>query len=113
MYGMYGYGLWIVEDKQNGRIIGRAGISIRNIDGEDCNELGYVIRREYRNKGYADEVCRAIIEYAADELEILELYIVSELDNLYSEHLALKLGFEKIAEIQDRDICLNFFYKKI
>lgn len=113
MYGLYGYGLWIVEDKRNGTIIGRAGISIRNIDGEDCNELGYVIRREYRNQGYAGEVCRAILDYAGDELLMKELYIVTESDNRYSEQLACSLGFEKFALVMDADTPLIIFFKKI
>ncbi len=113
MYGLYGYGLWIVEDIHNGRIIGRAGISIRSIDESDCNELGYVIRREYRNKGYAGEVCRAILAYAAETLGMQEMYLVTAEDNLYSKRLAAGLGFEQIAELSDEKSPVIFFYKKI
>lgn len=113
MYGLYGYGLWIVEDKQTGTIIGRAGISIRNIDGKDCNELGYVIRREFRNQGYAREICRAILKYATESLEIPDMYIVTEKDNRLSERLALSLGFEKITETADEKKSYLIYYKKI
>lgn len=39
MYGFYGYGLWLVFEKETDELIGRAGIEIRNIDGADKNEL--------------------------------------------------------------------------
>ncbi len=112
MYGLYGYGLWIVEDIRTGGIIGRIGISIRNIDGKDCNELGYIIRREYRRQGYAGEVCRSILNYAAETLGMQEIYIVTEQDNLYSERLALSLGFDKFSEIRDENIIYKIFLKK-
>lgn len=98
MYAFYGYGLWLVFDKKNSKLIGRIGISIRNIDGEDQNELGYIIGREYRNQGYAKEVCSEVVKYAGEELGIKELYIVSHNDNYMSEGLARALGFELIGE---------------
>ena len=90
---MYGYGLWIVEDKQNGRIIGRAGISIRNIDGDDENELGYIVHRKYRGQGYSKEVCKAIIAYAKEVLDIEKLFIVTRAENTKSIELSKVLGF--------------------
>ena len=98
MYGFYGYGLWLVFDKNNGALIGRMGISIRNIDGEEQNELGYIVKREYRNKGYAKEVCEAIIEYAHNNLFMDTLYIVCHDDNTASCRLAKALWFELMGE---------------
>lgn len=94
VYGLYGYGLWVVFDKKDGRLIGRAGIGIRNIDGKDENELGYIIKKEYRNKGYCTEICSAILEYSWNELGFDRMYIVTELRNLISVRIAEKLGFE-------------------
>ncbi len=111
MYGFYGYGLWLVFDKNNNELIGRIGISIRNIDGEDKNELGYLIKREYRNKGYAKEVCSAIVKYAGDKLDIYELYIVSHSENKLSERLARSLGFELIGETAGDEEKYKIFVK--
>ncbi len=93
MYGLYGYGLWLVFDKADGRMIGRAGISVRTIDGEDRNELGYILRREYRRQGYAYEVCQGIMNYAFNKLKMEDLLIVTDKRNLPSCDLAEKLGF--------------------
>ena len=98
MYGFYGYGLWLVFDSANGALIGRIGISIRNLDGEEVRELGYVIKKEYRRKGYAIEVCKAAMEYAFEFPEIDKIYIVTHSENMASIGVANKLGFEYIGE---------------
>lgn len=104
MYGFYGYGLWLVFDKITGALIGRIGISIRNIDGEEVRELGYIVKKQYRNKGYAKEVCQRVIEYAAEFPEIDKLYIVTHNENTASQGLAVRLGFELVGEsINDKE----------
>ena len=111
MYGFYGYGLWLVFDSKDGTLIGRIGISIRNLDGEDVRELGYLIRKEYRKKGYATEVCRATIKFAAEFPEIDKLYIVTHKDNEASEGLAIKLGFELAGESMSEKDKYKIFVK--
>ena len=111
MYGFYGYGLWLVFDLKDGTLIGRIGISIRNIDSEDVRELGYLIRKEYRKKGYATEVCRATIKYAAEFPEIDKLFIVTDKDNVASESLAKKLGFELVGESMGEEDKYKIFVK--
>ncbi len=94
MYAFYGYGLWGVCEKETGRLIGRAGISNREFYGRIFHELGYIIAKDCRQKGYATEACRAIIEYARTELAAEVLICLIEPKNLVSKRLALKLGFE-------------------
>lgn len=93
VYGLYGFGLWVVTERESGRLIGRAGISLRDVDGGERMELGYLIAREYRRKGYAYEVCSAIRDYAFGRLGADTLYIVTEPDNEASVRTAKKLGF--------------------
>lgn len=93
MYYYYGYGMWIIRDRKTGNLIGRAGIEHREAEDEVMAELGYIIGREYQGMGYAQEVCRAIMEYAVSELEISELHCFIHPQNLASIHLAKKLGF--------------------
>lgn len=113
MYGLYGYGLWVVLDKQTGTLIGRVGIEIRQIDGEDKNEIGYSIRREYRNKGYALETGNAVLDYARDILDIEEIFCVVKADNEISIAVACKLGFEIYAESEMNNAHFIVFQKKI
>ncbi len=101
MYYYYGYGMWIVRDRENGALIGRAGIGHRDVGDEVFMELGYVIAKEYQNKGYATEVCRAVIRYAGEELGVRQIHCFIHPDNRASVRLARKLGF---TEMPDTDV---------
>lgn len=111
MYGFYGYGLWLVFHKESGELLGRMGISIRNIDGNDENELGYIVHRKYRGQGYATEVCKAIISYAKDVLDIEKLFIVTHVQNAKSIGLSRVLGFDYIGDVTQDNIDYKFFVK--
>lgn len=91
MYRFYGYGMWIVCDKKTGALIGRAGIEHREELGGEL-ELGYAIGVPWQHKGYATEVCTAILAYAKEELGISSVCCLIEEGNGVSEHLAKKLG---------------------
>ena len=91
VYGFYGYGMWTVLEKESGAIIGRAGISWR--EGYDVPELGFVIAVPYQGKGYAYEVCQAILEYGKKELGFNEYQVLVMEGNTKSEALCQKLGF--------------------
>lgn len=45
MYGFFGYGLWLVFDKKTGELVARAGVENRSIDGQNCQELGYLVKK--------------------------------------------------------------------
>ena len=92
MYRFFGYGMWLVFEKRTGKLIGRAGIEHREeLDGE--LELGYAIHPDYQRKGYATEVCRAIVEYAFFELGFEEICCLIERENNASIHFAEHIGF--------------------
>lgn len=92
MYEFFGYGMWIVCEKETGKLIGRAGVEHREeFQGE--LELGYAIGVPYQGKGYATEVCEAILSYTGEELGFPEVYCLIEEGNSVSEHLAEKIGF--------------------
>ena len=97
MYGFFQYGLWLVYERNTGKLIGRAGLEHREIDGRTRQELGYIIHREFQGKGYGYEACRAVLEYAKQELELDEIFVCTDINNNPSRTLALKIGFESYA----------------
>lgn len=112
MYGFYGYGMWIVEVKYSGRVIGRVGI-------EPCgeeNELGYVIAEPWRRLGIAYEVCRAVMKYGFEELGLDQISARVQSRNHPSKGLLQKLGFQKHSEtaesgtIMEKWICRKVFF---
>jgi RimJ/RimL family protein N-acetyltransferase len=98
MYRFYGYGMWIVIEKETGKLIGRAGVEHREDLGGEL-ELGYAISAAYQGKGYAMEVCSAILAYARDELGFREICCLIEPDNERSISFAGKLGFKLLGTI--------------
>lgn len=102
MYGFYGYGLWLVFDRETKELIGRVGISRRCIDGEECCELGYIIKSSRQRQGIGTEVSRAVLNYATDRLGMDKMWLCAASDNTASLALAHKLGFELYGDcVQD------------
>lgn len=99
IYGFYGYGLWTVLLKETGQVIGRAGISMR--DGYDLPELGFVIEVAEQRKGYAFEVCSAILQYAKEELQMEGVQALVCAGNEASERLLTKLDFVQKQEVNE------------
>lgn len=93
VYGFFGYGMWLVFEKETDRLIGRAGLEYRDYCEEGEVELGYVIDSDFWRQGYATEVCRAIIQYAANRLNMERIYCRVAPDNMASVRLLEKLGF--------------------
>lgn len=100
VYHFYGYGIWTIEEKKSGQIIGRAGISWR--EGFDLPELGFVIGVPWQRKGYAYEVCTAILTYAKEELGMERMQALVMKGNEKSAGLCEKLGF-----VCEREVCLE------
>ena len=92
-YRFYEFGIWALTLRQSGKLIGRAGISIR--EGYDLPELGYVIGKEYQGCGYAKEALDAIMDYAAGELGMSEFMAFTKERNTPSVRLLKSLGFVK------------------
>lgn len=91
IYKFYGYGLWTIVEKTTGKVIGRAGLSHR--EGYETVELGFVIGTSWQRKGLAEEVCRAILDYAEKDLFFTTVQALVKEPNLASVSLCRKLGF--------------------
>lgn len=91
VYGFYGYGMWTVLEKKSGRIIGRAGLSLR--EGYEIPELGFVIGVPWQRQGFAYEVCMAVLQYGKAELNFTSFQAFVMEGNTKSRMLCEKLGF--------------------
>lgn len=90
VYRFCGLGIWVIVEKRINRLIGRAGLAFR--DGYDTPEIGFIIGKEYQRKGYAYEVCRAILKYC-QSLDMKTIRVIYQKENRASEELCKKLGF--------------------
>ncbi len=107
VYGLMGFGVWTLERLTDGRVIGRAGYSVRG--GFDEPELGFLVGKEYQRQGYAMEACRAILEYGKTLLCFEKVQTLVKAENAVSIHMCEALGFEKVGEV---DIEENIYGKE-
>lgn len=68
MYRFYGYGMWLVYDRESHALIGRAGFSHQDLGDEIVLEMGYIIGVPYQRQGYAVEVCGKLLAFAREHL---------------------------------------------
>jgi RimJ/RimL family protein N-acetyltransferase len=96
IYGYYGFGVWTILEKESGVVIGRAGFSYS--EGFTEPDLGFLIAGPWQEKGYAEEVCSAILAYGREELGFERVLALVRPDNLRSLRLCRKLGFVEVGE---------------
>ncbi|MCH5271747.1 MAG: GNAT family N-acetyltransferase [Lachnospiraceae bacterium] len=102
IYGFYGFGIWTVLLKETEEIIGRAGLDMRA--GFEEPELGFLIGVPWQGRGFAQEICEAILFYAKAALEFTQVQAMVEPENDVSLMLLDKLGFTPVGEYVQRDI---------
>jgi ribosomal-protein-alanine N-acetyltransferase len=85
-----GFGMWIVEEKAAGRVIGHCGLQ-RLEDGDDV-EVGYYLGRPAWGHGYATEAARACLRFGFDVIHLPRIVAVARLENEASRHVLTKLG---------------------
>jgi RimJ/RimL family protein N-acetyltransferase len=89
-WGLLGYGMWAVELKETGALIGRAGFL--HPPGWPDFELGWLLGRPFWGSGYALEAARIALRYAFDELRRERVISLIRPDNHRSIKLAEALG---------------------
>lgn len=113
MYRFYGYGLWVIVDKTTNRLVGRAGLSHRQVDGQTEIELGYMIAKDRQREGLAYEVCKKIMTMAKHFFDIEHLLLFTQKDNIPSVRLAQKLGFTYYNTYTQGDCCYECYKKTL
>jgi RimJ/RimL family protein N-acetyltransferase len=85
-----GFGLWAVEEKATGLLLGRIGCY--DPEGWPAFEIGYTLARFAWGKGYASEGAAAALRYAREVLGRRDVTSVIKTGNRGSVRVATKLG---------------------
>ena len=85
-----GYGLWAVEEKASGSLLGRVGII--DHEGWPGFEVGWTLARAAWGKGYATEAARRAMQYAFEGLKRDRVISLIDRDNRASRQVAERLG---------------------
>lgn len=102
VYAFYEFGVWTIVERKSGAIIGRAGLSER--EGFEDVELGFVIGVPWQRKGYALEVCRAILNYGVEWLGFEKVQAFVEPGNRASLNLCAKLGMKAVERVNEKGV---------
>ena len=104
-----GFGQFGVERKEDGALVGRAGLNVWNptdwsitrldeADGPTEIEIAYLFGRDYWGNGYATEAAAAVRDWALGDLRLERLIALIYPDNARSIAVARKLGMEPEGE---------------
>ena len=88
----FGYGLFSVFLKATGELIGDCGLEQMDVQGVQAAELGYDLRSDFWDRGYATEAARAVRDYAFQVLQLPYLISLIRVGNLASKRVAEKVG---------------------
>jgi len=91
MYQRLGFGLYVVELKENGAPIGICGLIKR--DALVDVDLGFAFLPRFWTKGYALESASAVMSYGRSALGLSRIVAIVSQDNHRSARLLEKLGF--------------------
>ena len=96
---LHGFGIWGVEEKSSGRLLGHAGLEY--IPNAQEVEIAYTLAKAAWGRGYATEAARASLQYGFEALNLDAIYGLSFPANVASQHVMQKLGM-KYEGITDR-----------
>lgn len=91
-YADEGHGVWLVEDRQRGRPLGRAGLAWQQVLGVAEPEIGYMLHRPFWRLGYANEAAAAIRDYAFETLAYDHVISLVRPENVASQGVARSIG---------------------
>jgi len=93
-FSEYGYGLYAVEEKDNGCFIGFIGFhrAIFDADFCPCIEIGWRLDNQYWNKGYATEGAKACLKHGFENLAFDEVVSFTAVENKPSQRVMQKVG---------------------
>ena len=95
MYERHGFGLYLVERKEDSIPIGMCGLIKR--DSLDDVDLGFAFLPKFRVNGYAFEAASAVLAHGKADFALKRIVAIASPDNLRSIRLLDRLGlkFEK------------------
>jgi RimJ/RimL family protein N-acetyltransferase len=90
----YGFGLWILRDRDSGAVIGRAVLRHLEIQGVDEVETGYGFLPEFWGRGLATEIARACVEIGRERLGLASVVGITAPTNTGSQRVMWKAGMQ-------------------
>lgn len=109
MYADHGFGLFLVERKDDGAPLGLCGL-IRRDTLPDV-DIGFALAERFRGHGYAYEAAAATLRHARDVVGLERVVAIAMPENVASTRLLERLGlrFERTITFGPAAETLNYF----
>ncbi|HEX5650043.1 MAG TPA: GNAT family N-acetyltransferase [Steroidobacteraceae bacterium] len=109
MYAEHGFGLFLVERKDDGASLGLCGL-IRRDTLPDV-DIGFALAEQFRGHGYAHEAAAATLRYAREVRKLGRVVAIAMPENTASTRLLERLGlqFERTITFGPAAEVLNYF----
>ncbi len=91
-YRKFGFGMWAVELKETGDVIGLCGFVKR--DALPDADVGFAFLPQFERCGYGFETASAAMRFGQEKLNFARVLAITSKDNDASGKLLGKLGFE-------------------
>lgn len=91
-YSTNGFGLWLVELKEQNIPVGMCGLIKR--DALEHVDIGFAFLAVHNGKGYGFEAATAVLEYAKNKIGLPHILAITNQDNVRSIRLLEKLGLK-------------------
>ena len=107
LWVLQGVGILAAERKSDGKMIGHVGLfdyhreMTPSIEGQP--ELGYMFASEVHGQGFAREAGEAMLAWADETVDAEQIVAIIAPDNMPSQNLARRLGFEQLPDGMYRD----------
>lgn len=85
------FGRYFIVEKASGDFIGL--LLFKENENRAGVEIGYSLKKEHWNKGYATEIVQQSIQWLHAQKQFSTIYAIAETDNINSHHVLLKCGF--------------------
>jgi ribosomal-protein-alanine N-acetyltransferase len=86
------YGLWAVEQRTTGALLGRCGL--QRITETDEVEIDFILAPASWGQGFATEAGQASLKFGFEQLNLAEVVGIVHPENLASQRVLQKLGMQ-------------------
>jgi len=94
-YEAHVFGLWAVELRSSGRLIGDCGLTYQDVEGTRELEIGYHVVEAERRKGYATEAARACLDFGFRRTSSAMICSIVSASNAASQTVAERVHVQR------------------
>lgn len=100
-YRDLGFGLFVIERREDGAFLGDCGITIQIINHKLVAEIGYHLNRRYHHCGYAAEAAAACRDWIFTHAPFNTVYSYMNSENTASRRVAERCGMHFVEEYEE------------